>query len=210
MTKTLLISYTPRYESNTQKLIQTACESISQHTQLIHQDLVKNPPPLLLEKNLNALLKKNFMGQALDAQEQLDIAEADLFLEQFLEADRIIIACPVYNFSLPAAVKAWIDVVIQKGATFDINDQGAFQGLCEDKQALVLVSSGSDFGLEPRAQLNYCVPLICACLEFMGIKSQAITAYGLDQYTDRASHIIKQTQQEIVNFLNSDPAWARL
>lgn len=208
MTNTLLISYTPRYDSNTQKLVHTFIEALPAQSTLTHLNLVNTPPPLLLEDNLNALIKTNFMGEALNEKEQQAVRGANGFLQSLLEADRIAIAFPLYNFSLPATVKAWVDVVVQKGATFTIDSNGNYEGLCHHKKALILMSSGTDFGQEAMAHLDHGIPLMSACLGFMGIESHAIAAYGLDQYADKASDIVATAQQDIKAFLASDTAWA--
>jgi len=58
MSKTLVVSYTPRYESNSKKLLDTFLQTTT--SDVTHLDLVNTPPPFLLEGNLNALLKRNY------------------------------------------------------------------------------------------------------------------------------------------------------
>jgi len=207
MSNILLVSYTPRFESNTKKLVKTYLQATSNKSEIIHLDLVKQPAPLLLEDNLNALIKRNFMGMELTEIENNYVNGADQLVIQLLEADRIVIAFPMYNFSLPATVKAWIDTIVQSGKTFNMTENGEYKGLCQDKQALILMTTGSDFSQEPIRSMDYATPLIQACMAFMGIESHVITAYGLNQYMDRADHIIAETQQQIVKYLKNDQSW---
>lgn len=69
-------------------------------------DLARQPAPLLLQDNLNALTKK-FKGDALNEVEQQAVASADRFLQQLLDADFIVVACPMYNFSLAVLEGTW-------------------------------------------------------------------------------------------------------
>ena len=172
-------------------------------TQITHIRLDKDPAPLLLEENLNALLKRNFAGLQLTQSESNAVQSTDHFLQQLQDADQIVLAFPMYNFSLPASVKAWVDAVIQNGKTFEITDQGSYQGLCQGKKALVLMTTGSDFSQEPIKSMDFASPLIQNCMAFMGIESQQITAYGLNQYMHKADQIIADSQREIVDFLGA-------
>jgi len=207
MSKTLLVSYTPRYESNTDKLVKTFLQTTSNKSDITHLDLVKEPAPLLLENNLNPLLKRNYMGMALTEDENKAVQSADRLMQQVLDTDRIVIAFPMYNFSVPATIKAWIDSIIQNGKTFRITDEGGYEGLCQGKQALILMTTGGDFNQEPAKSMNYATPLMQACMGFMSIESHTIASYGLNQYMDRANDIIAETQQEIVNYLKENRAW---
>lgn len=207
MLNTLFVSYTPRDESNTERLFQTALEHISTNSKVTHLNLSKTPTPLLLEDNLNPLLKRNFMGMDLTPSEAKLTKNLDDLLKQLLDADRLVMAFPMYNFSLPAAVKAWIDAVIQNNSTFKINEEGNYEGLCHDKKALILMSTGSDFSKEPLKNMNFATPLIQTCLGFMGIESYCITAYGLNQYPNQVENIITQTQSDILNYLQTNSTW---
>ena len=207
MIKTLLISYTPRVESNTAKLVDTVVSLAGDKADITHLDLVKEPPPLLLGDNLNALLKRNFMGMSLTEAENNTVRSADKLLDQLLAADRIVIAFPMYNFSLPAAIKAWVDAVIQKERTFTISSEGAYQGLCQGKKSLILMTTGSDFNQESMKNLNYATPLLQSCMGFMGIASHVITAYGLNQYMDHSDKIVGSSQQEISAYLDQNAFW---
>ena len=207
MKKTLVVSYTPRHDSNTRKLLETFFQSSASAADIEHLDLVAHPPPLLLEDSLNALLKRNFMGIDLTEEENKSVSGSDMLMNQILQADRIVMAFPMYNFSLPATVKAWVDSVVQKDRTFKINDKGNYEGLCHGKRALILMAAGADYREEPYKSINYASPLIESCLGFMGIETQTISAFGLNQYTDRVDDIVAQARQEIVSFLKTDEKW---
>jgi FMN-dependent NADH-azoreductase len=207
MTKILLVSYTPRIDSNTQKLVDTYLQATGDTSQITHLDLVNEPAPLLLGDAVNTLLKRNYMSMALTDVESKSIQKIDALLQQLLDADRVVIACPMYNFSVPATVKAWIDTIVQNGKTFRITDDGTYEGLCEGKKALILMTTGGDYSEEPMKSMDFAIPLIKTCLGFIGIESHAITAYGLNQYMDRVDDIVADTQQEIISYITDNSSW---
>ena len=147
------------------------------------------------------------MGLPLTDVEQAAVRGADHFLDQVLKADRVIVAFPMYNFSVPAAVKAWIDTIIQKDRTFGIDASGQYHPLCRNKRALILMTSGNDFGEPTMQPMNHASTLMEHCLNFIGIGSHTITAYGLNQYADRAEQIVVQAQEHISQYLSADGDW---
>jgi FMN-dependent NADH-azoreductase len=75
----------------------------------------------------------------LDPQESAQDAQA---LDDFLAADVIVIGAPMYNFSIPSQLKAWIDRVVVKGKTFRYTQAGP-EGLANGKRVLVGLARGS-------------------------------------------------------------------
>lgn len=207
MLHVLVIRYTPRIDSNTQRLLATSLEEVGPRASITHVDLTETPPPLLMPANLNALLKRNFMGETLTEVERAVVSRADRFLSQVLAADRIIIAFPMFNFSLPAAIKAWVDVIVQKEKTFAIDSAGRYYGLLKNKAALLLTTTGSDFGEPSMAAMDHSAPLLKQCLEFMGISTHTIAAYGLNQYAAQAESLVAEAQATIKTYLATEPVW---
>ncbi len=199
MKKTLIINYTPRENSNTKKMADYFIQRNKDKTQISILDLAENTPDLLLKENLNPLVARNFGGiTPSDAQQSL-LDKNDQLTNQLLEADYIVVVTPVYNYSLPATVKAWFDAVIQAGKTFTATEKGLV-GLCEGKQALVLTTSGSDFGSEPMKSLNFATPLAATCFSLMGITTESIALFGTQQYADKLEELLETKKTEIDTF----------
>ncbi len=156
---------------------------------------------------MNLLLKRNFGHAELSEEEQSKVANADVLVEQLQSADNLLIAFPMYNFSVPATVKAWIDAITQLGKTFSVREDGSYKGLCEGKHALILNTTGADFGEEPMKSMNFATPLVAACMSFVGINSHCISAYGLNQYEQRADEIVADAGHRIETYLREDPNW---
>ncbi len=202
MKKTLIVTYTPRIDSNTQKLVDYFVDYNQDSTNIEVLDLAETTPDLLLEQNLNLFLKRNYAGIALENEEAQVLKKNDFMLQQVLDADFIVLAYPMFNFSLPATVKAWVDGIIQAGKTFKLTETG-YVGLCENKKALVLMTTGSDFGVEPAKSMNFATPLIGLQFGFIGIPSEHITAFGLQQFPDKVSSILDDCKQEIKSLSGS-------
>jgi FMN-dependent NADH-azoreductase len=101
------------------------------------------------------------------------LALSNELVSELLEADEVILATPMYNFAVPAALKAWIDHVVRAGKTLQYTASGRPEGLLtgQKKKVLVIVASGGSYpeGSSPMAALNYEIPYLRFILAYMGI-----------------------------------------
>lgn len=104
-------------------------------------DLLDDVPDMLLDKNLLAYINRNFLGLKLLPNKEKFLSKMDRMTTQLKSADIIVIAFPMYNFSIPAIVKAWYDSVMQKGVTFGNETDGPIVISNAGKKALTLISS---------------------------------------------------------------------
>lgn len=159
--KTLLVQYTARANrSRTAKLANALTQSIK-NSELEVLDLTQDVPEMLIKDNLLAYYERNYAGVALEPEREKLLSTADRMCDQFKQADTVVLATPMYNFSMPAIVKAYFDAVMQKGETFDITPQGEYIGLMKGKNALVLATSGAVYkdesaGFEHLSSLASC------------------------------------------------------
>ena len=72
------------------------------------------------------------------------LAVSDKFIGELLAADEIVIGTPMYNFNLPARLKAWIDHVVRHGKTFHIDATG-YHGLAGGRKLTVIIASGGSY-----------------------------------------------------------------
>lgn len=93
------------------------------------------------------------------------LALSDRLVAELQEADTVLIGMPIYNFTVPAALKAWIDLVARVGVTFKYTEAGPV-GLLENKRAIVAVTSG---GTEAFSEIDFASPYIRHFLGFIGI-----------------------------------------
>ncbi len=196
MKKTLIVQYTPRIDSNTKKLVDSFVEYAQDKTEITFLDLTKNTPDLLLEENLNLYVQRNFGGVELTEEQSQILAKNDEYVAQILAADYIVLATPMYNFTLPATVKAWFDAIVQAGVTFTKTTEG-LKGLCENKEALLLMTSGTDFSIEPYSAVDFATPLVKTIFGLIGIPSQKVTAFGTQQYADKLTTFIENAEAKV-------------
>ena len=76
-----------------------------------------------------------------DAAQQQEVANNEATLQQFLDADVVVIGAPMYNFTIPSQLKAWIDRITVAGRTFRYTEAGA-EGLCGGKQVIIVSTAG--------------------------------------------------------------------
>lgn len=123
--KTLLVEYAPREKaSRTRQLRNHFTELIRPHTVLKKINLNRTVPDLLTPKMVRAYYKRNYAGKTLTKAEQKLWTRNDKFRDQLLKTDVLILSTPLYNFGLPAVVKAWIDAVMQRGYVYEIDERG--------------------------------------------------------------------------------------
>jgi len=108
------------------------------------------------------------------------IALSDELVAEILAADEIIIATPMYNFAVPAALKAWIDHVVRAGKTFRYTAAGP-EGLLagKNKKVVAIIASGGSYKEAGLSALDYEIPYLRFIFGFMGITDiQFIQAGG--------------------------------
>ncbi|WP_305986136.1 FMN-dependent NADH-azoreductase [Roseibium sp. MMSF_3544] len=100
------------------------------------------------------------------------LALSDTLVGELKAADTIVIGTPIYNFSVPAALKAWIDQIARARETFKYTENGPV-GLLEGKKAYVLVASG---GTKVGSEIDFAATYLKHILGFVGIQDVTIVA----------------------------------
>jgi FMN-dependent NADH-azoreductase len=127
-----------------------------------HLDLANTPLPQITETWLGA----NFTAEAERSEAQrAALVQSDALVAQLQEHDTILIGAPIYNFALPAALKAWIDLVARAGVTFRYTENGPV-GLLTGKRAIVAIASG---GTQVGSDYDFASGYIRHVLGFIGI-----------------------------------------
>ena len=104
------------------------------------------------------------------------LAESNQLADELIAADILVIGVPMYNFGMPAALKAWIDQVVRPGKTVDIdtsNPADPYTPLLADRpRHAVILSARGGVGFGPGGELealNHLEPALITALGFMGI-----------------------------------------
>ena len=120
--------------------------------------------PLISENWVEA----NFTPEAERSAEQKQIlAISDSYVAEIMDADVLVIGAPLYNFSVPAALKAWVDQIARAGVTFRYTENGP-QGLLRGKRAILVSASG---GTKIGSEIDFATAYLRHVLGFIGISN---------------------------------------
>jgi FMN-dependent NADH-azoreductase len=109
-----------------------------------------------------------------------EMATGQTVLAEFLAADTVVLGAPMYNFTIPSQLKAWIDRIVIAGQTFKYDAQGP-KGLAGDKRVIVAISRGGFYGPgTPAAALEHLESYLRGIFGFIGVtKLEFISADGI-------------------------------
>jgi FMN-dependent NADH-azoreductase len=109
-----------------------------------------------------------------------DIAAGHAVLNEFLAANIVVIGAPMYNFTLPSQLKAWIDRILVAGKTFKYSAAGV-EGLAGNKRVIVAISRGGFYGAgTPMAALEHLETYLRGVFGFIGVANlEFIPADGI-------------------------------
>jgi FMN-dependent NADH-azoreductase len=139
---------------------------------VVYLDLAAQAPLHLSPAHIGAMF-----GQApSDPVVIADIAAAAPFVDQVLAADVIVIGAPMYNFTIPTQLKAWIDRVLERGRTFKYSAEGVPVGLVPAGKKVIIASTRGGAYAEgsPLAFLDHQESLLKAALGFIGLTDVTI------------------------------------
>lgn len=109
----------------------------------------------------------------------LDAFADSSVLDEFLAADTIVIGAPMYNFTLPSQLKAWVDRVLVAGKTFHYTADGP-EGLVKDKRVIIALTRGGIYQQgSPAAGLEHLESYLRGVFNFIGIEPEFVAADGL-------------------------------
>ncbi len=125
-----------------------------------------NPQAIVIERDLVAAPLSHLTERGQDA----DV------LDEFLAADTVVIGAPMYNFSVPSQLKAWIDRIAVAGKTFQYGPNGP-EGLAGDKRVIVAVSRGGFY--EAGNSFEHVEAYLKPMFNFLGIEPEFVRADGV-------------------------------
>jgi FMN-dependent NADH-azoreductase len=145
-------------------------------SRLVSRDLVADPLPHLTLASFND-------------QEVLD---------EFLGADTIVIGAPMYNFTLPTQLKAWLDRILIAGKTFRYTADGP-EGLATGKRVIVALARGGIYDAgSPAAALEHLETYLRGVFNFIGIEPEFVAADGLNISPEQRDASIRSALGETV------------
>jgi FMN-dependent NADH-azoreductase len=144
------------------------------HGVVLRRDVGAEPPAFLTDDTITG-----FYTPPERMTEQLRSATAlsDQLIEELLRADELLVASPIYNFSVPATFKAWVDQVVRIGRTFSSID-GKVDELVTGKRATILMSYGLPGYSDPAvlASFDFLKRYFAALFGFLGFRDMRFVA----------------------------------
>ena len=169
------------------------------NTEVAYRDLVARP--------LTHLTGEQLFAAAADASQQSPemrsiLAESDKVLQEFLDADIVVIGTPMYNFSITIQHKSWIDRIAIKGKTFAYTEQGP-KGLAGGKTVIIASARGGVYGAtSPVAAWDHQEAYLKAVFGFLGVTDiRFLRAEGLNMSPEQKEKAIHEAKGSVANLV---------
>jgi len=128
------------------------------------------------------LIRRDLAADTLDHFTLADMptaGDSTIVLDEFLDADTVVIGAPMYNFTVPSQLKAWIDRILVVGKTFRYGEAGPV-GLAGGKRVILALSRGGLYGADaPAAGAEHLETYLKVVFGFIGVVPEVVIADGL-------------------------------
>ncbi|MEH7442040.1 FMN-dependent NADH-azoreductase [Bacillus sp. JJ1122] len=196
MAKVLYITAHPLNEEQSVSLsagkafIETYKE-VNQNDEIVHLDLFKENIPQIDADVLGGWgkLQKGTAFEDLSSEEQAKVGRLAELVEQFTGADKFVFVTPLWNFSFPPVMKAYLDSVAVAGKTFRYTAEGPV-GLLTDKKALHIQARGGYYSEGPAAEVEMGHRYLATIMNFFGVPSfEGVFIEGHNANPEKAQEI---------------------
>lgn len=110
------------------------------------------------------------MGAPIDPAHEESWAQIESLIQRFLSADVYVMSVPMWNLSIPYALKYFIDAIVQPGYLFRYNEMGVPEGMVHGKKMIVITSRGGDYSANsPFNAYDFMEPYLRAIFGFVGV-----------------------------------------
>jgi len=141
----------------------------------VYRDLNAEPTPFVSDTWIAAAFSP---AEGHDRVLRFALSRSNALIDELVQADHLVIGAPVYNFSIPASLKAWIDQIMRAGRTFSYSAQGP-EGLLRGKSAIIISASSGDPTQADAAGQAFSTSYLATALGFIGITDvEVVRAWG--------------------------------
>ncbi len=182
--------------SETRKLSSAIAEKLKSahpNAHVVYRDLVTQPPSFV---GTGWVLGAFGLPGSDSDEAKAAIAESDELVNEFLASDIIVVGAPMYNLSIPAVLKAWIDQIVRPNRTFTFSP--VYRGLATGKRAIFAIAAGGGGYGEggPRQADNHEDPYLRRIFGFMGIEDVQFVHF-YNTVNERREQGAQTAQQEV-------------
>jgi FMN-dependent NADH-azoreductase len=190
--------------SVSRQLTQSVVERLRENepgVQVVHRELGKEPvahltPDLLATRGTAVEL----LNETQNREAQLD----EELIAELKSADVLVIGAPLYNFTIPTGLKAWVDRIAVAGKTFKYSEKGP-EGLVKNTRAVIVATSGGTYADSPVDTMH--IGYLKQMLTFIGITDiEVVRAHGLAIGAEVRSHALAKARGQIREMFVAQPA----
>jgi len=160
------------------------------------RDIVTNALP-----HIDATLVSGLLTNEADRNDGMieALSRVETLVNEFLEADVIVVGAPMYNFGIPSTLKAWIDHISQAGRTFRYTENGP-EGMAKGKSVYIFSTRGGVYDNSPMDHQVACLKTVFA---FLGIEDiQVIQAEGLNLSPASRERSLASANSQIIELVS--------
>jgi len=199
LSKVLYITANPKVEERSFGL-KVGREFIEEYKKLHKEDTVEEINlfemyiPMIDKDIMQAWdeLAKGVEFNNLKEEQQHKLKAFSSLTDQFINADKYVIVTPLWNFTVPAIMKAYLDTLCVAGKTFKYTENGPV-GLLKNKKVIHVQASGGFFSEEPAKDLDFGTNYIKTIMNFIGITDrETIYVEGMNQFPEKADSFLNK------------------
>lgn len=193
----------PDHDSISKKLARRFISELKNQTYIdeyMYRDVGVNPPQLITQDWIGAVFTPKAKRTT---QQQQILAQSDSYIAELAKADMIVISSPMYNYGMPAQLKAWFDQIIRINETFDFNLARGDKPLAPlmSGKTLVIITSSGEFGFE-KGGINeahsHLVPHLRTLSKYLGVDQIFEVASEYQEFADeRHKNSMKKAEQKL-------------
>ena len=169
---------------------------------VVELDLYNEDLPYVGVDMVNGTFKAS-RGLDLTEKEAEAVAVADKYLDQFLEADKVVFGFPLWNLTIPAVLHTYIDYLNRAGKTFKYTPEGPV-GLIANKKIALLNASGGVYSTGSAAEMEMAVKYVASMMGFFGATGiETVVIEGHNQFPDKAEEIISTGLEKAIKLAST-------
>ncbi len=172
--------------SNTRALSQYLVEALGEP--VVSRDLALQPLPVISAVDLIAVHES---AEQASPSFQTQLALSNQLIDELNAADTLVLGAPMYNFSIPASLKVWVDAICRSGLTFKYTEKGPV-GLLAIQRAYIITATG---GVPVGSGMDFCSPYLEGICRFLGIKE--VTHIDASGSKGSPDEVIAQGKEQI-------------
>lgn len=164
---------------------------------VVYRDLAAENPPHVTPATIPSSHPVSGMAGPLDAAGQAARQDSERMLAEFQEAGTVVIGAPMYNFTIPSTLKAWIDRIVVPGVTFQYGANGP-EGLATGKRVIVAIARGGFYGPDTAAvSAEHAESYLRVVLGFIGIQPEFVLAEGIALGQESREKALKSAHEAV-------------